>query len=217
MNIIKPRNLWRNINNILIFLIFILFIFFTWLVINRDKLSKGYIFFIEFSNAHGIQEGTRLRMRGIQIGHIKNVKMNLNSILVLAHVDSDKTLIPKNSIIEANQTGLLNDTIIDIIPLDKVHINDVKSVNIFANDCSTYSLICHLDYLEGDRGLNYDDLVRAATRISQRFDDPSFFNVFYLFLQNSLELSDDILDITTEASNLLNLIYKFIYSSIQSD
>ena len=189
-----------------------------WFFIKNNKMTNGYSFFIEFNNAHGIKPGTTIRIRGINIGYIKKIKIDLNSVLVLAYIYSPKTLIPRNAIVETNQTGLLNDTVIDVVPLDKIRVNNnqLNNISVFSDNCSTFSIICHLDYLEGDRGLNYDDLVRAATRISQRFDDPSFFNVFYLFLQNGLELSDDMISVTSEVLNIVNLLYHFMIAFFEN-
>nr|YP_010986034.1 hypothetical protein NDC12_pgp184 [Polyopes affinis]WOL36952.1 hypothetical protein [Polyopes affinis] len=135
-------------------------------------------------------------MRGISIGYVKNIKMNLNTILVLVHIKSSNIFVPKNAIIETSQTGLLNDSVIDIIPLEKILVENVKSVNVFSKTCLDSKFLCNLSHAYGERGLNYDDLVRAATRISQRFDDPRFFNLCYMFLQNSIEISEDIVNIT---------------------
>ena len=212
----KSRNLWLKINNIIVFLISIIFVIFVWWIINGGTNNKGYTLFIQFNNAHGIKPGTALRMRGLKIGYIKHLKIDLNSILVLVHINSTNILIPKNSIVETNQTGLLNDCVIDIIPLEKVNASSLINVDVFSSKCIKSRFMCHLNYLEGDRGLNYDDLIRAATRISQRFDDPSFFNVFYLFLQNSIDLSEDILNITVDISSLLALFYRYIYTSFSS-
>lgn len=215
MNKIKTRNLWVSIFNIILFIAGIFFTICIWLSINSGITNKGYSFFLEFNNAHGIKEGTSVRMRGIAVGSIKSMKMDLNSIVVLVYINSAKTFIPRNAIIETNQTGLLNDTVIDIIPLRTIPKEDILQVSVFSENCNESSMICHLDFLEGDRGLNYDDLVRAATRISQRFDDPNFFNVFYLFLQNSLEISDDMMKITTDISHLLTIMYQFIFLFFQ--
>lgn len=212
MNKIRSQKFSIKISKTLFFFISILFTFFLWLIISCNTKSKGYSLFIEFNNAHGIKMGTSLRMRGVNIGYIKGVKTGLNSILVLVYITSTNILIPKNSIIETNQTGLLNDTVIDILPLERIDNRNVDRIDLFSRDCIKSRFVCHLSCLEGDRGLNYDDLVRAATRISQRFDDPSFFNIFYLFLQNSVELSDDILSMTVDVSNLLTLLYKSLYN-----
>ena len=47
--------------------------------------------------------------------------------------------------------------------------------------------------------------MRATTRISQRFDDPRFFNLFYIFLHNGIELSDNIVYLSLQ---LLDLLYR---------
>lgn len=65
-------------------------------------------------------------------------------------------------------------------------------------------------YVTGDRGLNYDDLVRSTTRISQRFDDPRFFNLFYVFLQNSIELTDVILELVMSALDVTSVGYIYL-------
>nr|QCI08211.1 hypothetical protein [Pterothamnion crispum] len=156
-------------------------------------------------------------MRGINIGYIKTLKMNINSILVLAYIKSSNILIPKNSIIETNQTGLFNDTVIDIVPLEQINQYQFKSINIFHKNCLTSDLLCNNQYIIGDRGLNYDDLIRATTRIAQRFDDPRFFSLFYFFLQNSLEISDDIILFMDDITNISYLLHMFLRNFLLSN
>nr|YP_010952182.1 hypothetical protein Ycf22 [Gloiopeltis furcata]WMP13851.1 hypothetical protein Ycf22 [Gloiopeltis furcata] len=212
MNKIRSKNFVVNIKNLIVFLFFMFFTIIIWLTLNSNSVNRGYLLFIEFKNAYGIKQGTSIRMRGMNIGHIKNTRINLNSILVLAHINSRNILIPRNSIIETNQTGLLNDTVIDIIPLENIEIIDRQSLDVFSLECAQSNIICNLSIVEGDRGLNYDDLVRATTRISQRFDDPSFFHLFYLFLQNSIELSSDLINISMDISSVAELLHRYAFS-----
>lgn len=133
--------------------------------------------------------------------------MDFNSILVLVYIESSKIFIPKNCIIEVSQTGLLSDSVIDIIPLEAVSSDEIINLDLFSKECYSSKFICNLSYLYGYRGLNYDDLVRAATRISQRFDDPRFFHSFYLFIQNSLSVSNDLVYLVNDFANITNLFY----------
>lgn len=215
MNKIRSRNIWLDAKYLLAFFFFIFFTISLCLVINFQVVRKSYSVFIEFHNAHGIKKGTQVRIRGINIGSVKNVKIAYNSIIVLAHLQSSEILIPKNSIIETNQTGLLNESVIDIIPLENIKTNHTVDINPFSSKCLKSKFICHLSYLEGDRGLNYDDLVRATTRISQRFDDPRFFNLFYIFLQNSIDVSDSILDLTIDVSDIIAIVSYSMYKFFQ--
>nr|YP_009332753.1 hypothetical chloroplast RF22 [Membranoptera weeksiae]AHZ94765.1 hypothetical chloroplast RF22 [Membranoptera weeksiae] len=141
--------------------------------------------------------------------------MKINSIVVLVYIKSSKILIPKRSIIETNQTGLFNDIVIDIIPLGQLPVIKQLStkeidINVFSNNCLKSKFLCNYHYLYGGRGLNYDDLMRAATRISQRFDDPRFFSLFYIFLQNNIDISDDILYVFKNISYILYLFMNII-------
>jgi len=151
-------------------------------------------------------------MRGVNIGYIKSLKINPNSVLVSIYIKSQTIFIPRNSIIETNQTSLFSNTIIDIIPLEKISINNLQTFNVFDKNCNKLNILCNNDYLVGDRGLNYDDLIRATTRIAQRFDDPRFFNLFYLFLQNTIEVSDDFILIITNISKYSYHLYLFLQS-----
>ena len=207
---IKSAILWKHIKSILLLFIFICLTVCLCFFININLYQDRYSVFIEFKSAYGIREGTNLRMRGVNIGYVKKIKIDINSILLLVSIKSKNILIPKNSIIETNQTGLLNETVIDIVPLDNLNYQIIKQVNVFSEDCYKFNIVCHLNCMQGERGLNYDDLVRAATRISQRFDDPNFFNIFYLFLQNSIELSDNLLSITLDTSNFIFIVYNFL-------
>ena len=146
-------------------------------------------------------------MRGVNIGYIKNIKMDLNSILVLVYINSTHIFIPKNCVIEINQTGLLSDFIIDIIPLESIYISEVRHLNLFSKECHKSKFVCHSNYIYGHKGLNYDDLIRAATRISQRFDDPRFFNSFYIFIQNGINTLNELNYLTNDLANISNLFY----------
>lgn len=178
------------------------------------KKKQGYSLFIEFSNSYGIKKGTYIYFRGVQVGYIKNIYMKVNSVIVIAHINSPKILLPKNSLIETNQTGLFNDTIVDIIPLETIKAQ-YFNINVFSFTCLKTNILCHNHYLKGYRGLNYDDLVRAATRISQRFDDPRFFTLFYLFLQNSIDISNEILDTLNSTSSIIYIFVHFMKSYLK--
>lgn len=149
-------------------------------------------------------------MRGVNIGYIESLQVNTNYVIVLACIKSKYTLIPKSSIIETNQTGLFNDTTIDIIPLKQLSSGDFNHIDVFSQSCLHSNSLCNYHYIQGERGLNYDDLIRATTRIAQRFDDPRFFNLFYLFLQNCIDISDEVVLVASDISSILSLFHSWI-------
>ena len=190
-----------------VFLLFtILFSLFSWLYINQHNCKKGYSVFIEFDHAHGIKPGSPVRLRGLIVGSVVQLSSELNSVLALVKFNSATLLIPRNSLVETNQTGLLNDSVLDIVPLGAIVSNHYNVLNPLSSNCNDKYIFCHLSYIQGDRGLNYDDLIRATTRISQRFDDPRFFNLFYMFLHNSVEITDHFLETCVDLTDCLNLL-----------
>lgn len=152
-------------------------------------------------------------MRGVNIGYIQSLKINLNSVLVTAYINSTNILIPKKSVIETNQTSLFNNTIIDITPLIIYDKLDSQLVNVLDKKCYSSAFLCNYQYVVGHRGLNYDDLIRATTRIVQRFDDPRLFSFFYFFLYNGLETFDELPTIISSTGDILNVLY-YIFKSI---
>ena len=196
----------KYLRNLLIF--FLGFFLLLFLYSCKHKQSK-YSFFIEFNDANGIMVGTPIRMRGIIIGVAHSIQLKLNCVLVLATIYSDDIIISKKSFIETTQTGLLNESVIDIVPLEYFNIQPIYSpLSVY---CDSSKIICNNMYMVGDRGLNYDDLVRSTTRISQRFDDPHFFYLFYSFLHSSKDLIDSISLFSTFVFDTLDIGSKQIY------
>nr|YP_010951486.1 Ycf22 [Laurencia catarinensis]WMP12425.1 Ycf22 [Laurencia catarinensis] len=165
---------------------------------------------MEFSSAYGLKKGTNVNFKGVTIGYVYNISVKPNKVVVLIHVNSSDILIPKNSLIESNQVGLFNDVVIDITLLDNLYSFEYRYVHPSSIQCLRSPFICSNFYVKGYKGLNYDDLVRATTRISQRFDDPRFFSLFYILLQNSIDLSSEIIYLVNYTSyllfNLANLV-----------
>nr|BED43124.1 Ycf22 protein [Pyropia sp. Myanmar_A]BED43321.1 Ycf22 protein [Pyropia sp. Myanmar_B]BED43518.1 Ycf22 protein [Pyropia sp. Myanmar_C] len=194
---------YKNTNKELIGACFLGFVTFLsiglWHVINKTSQHQSYKAFIEFDSAYGIQEGTSVRLRGLPIGKVIGISQSSDSILTSIKIKSSNTIIPKTSLIETNQTGLLNDTVIDIIPLDNLAKDSyfIKEGPLSKN-CDNKQIVCNLNYLRGERGLNYDDLIRATTRISQRFDDPNLFYGLYYLMGNIIKLSNNFVNFTEQ-------------------
>nr|YP_010198155.1 hypothetical protein LK226_pgp151 [Gracilaria ornata]UAD86571.1 hypothetical protein [Gracilaria ornata] len=150
-------------------------------------------------------------MRGINIGYVNKIQVKYNYVLIKVNISMSSVLIPKNSLVETTQTGLLNDTVIDITPLNNIITQDIENMNVFAKSCAKSVFVCHYDYIKGERGLNYDDLVRAATRISQRLDDPTLFNLVNILLQNTIYISNEFIEFTDSIVNTAILIYDYLY------
>ena len=56
------------------------------------------------------------QIRGVPVGSVLSVQPSLEQVNVLVEIKEPTTVIPRNSLIEANQSGLIAESLIDITP-----------------------------------------------------------------------------------------------------
>lgn len=140
--------------------------------------ERSYKFLIQFANANGMKEGAMVRYRGFQVGRILSIKPNSNGVTVEVEINSSKLIIPRDIIIEANQSGFIGETSIDIKPksITQQVSDEIQSLNPLAKNCQQPPvIICHQDRLQGIVGVSFDELLRTTTEFSVLYSDPQFF------------------------------------------
>ncbi|KAG4958864.1 hypothetical protein JHK87_035497 [Glycine soja] len=158
----------------------------------RSKLRK-YTATFEFDQACGICTGTPVRIRGVTVGDVIGVNPSLRSIEAIVEIEDDKTIIPRNSLVEVNQSGLLMETIIDITPRDPI---PTPSAGPLDPECSKEALIvCDREKIKGIEGVSLDKLVGIFTRLGQ--------DVEKIGIANSYSLAERAASIIEEAKPLL--------------
>nr|YP_009394713.1 hypothetical protein [Polysiphonia elongata]ARW63275.1 hypothetical protein [Polysiphonia elongata] len=196
--------------SILVFIFFAILCIFSLFSPNQ----KSYSLFIEFDDAHGLKEGTPVMYKGVNIGSVSRISLSVNKVVALLNIKSSNILLPCNTIFEANQIGLFNDIIISITPYYDCHSKIIQSSGVYGIYYNFSKFIPHNSYIQGYKGVSYDDLIRSTTRISQRFDDPRFFSLFYLLLKNSFYISDEILMLMYNSSIFLQVFMHFIFLTL---
>eukprot|EP00741_Cyanophora_paradoxa_P001693 tig00000498_g1643.t1 len=78
--------------------------------------SRSYRAHFLFDDASGIHAGTIVRLRGVPVGKVVSVSPTAAEVVVTAEFDDDANIIPKDALFEANQSGLISETVIDIKP-----------------------------------------------------------------------------------------------------
>lgn len=111
-------------------------------------------------------------------------------------VEDDKTIIPRNSLIEVNQSGLLMETIIDISPRDPI---PTPSVGPLDQDCAKEGLIvCDREKIKGQQGVSLDTLIGIFTRIGRDVEE--------IGVKNSYSLAERVFSVVEEAKPLLTQV-----------
>ncbi|KAM7505704.1 hypothetical protein LguiB_004608 [Lonicera macranthoides] len=143
----------------------------------RSRFKK-YVAVFEFAQACGICTGTPVRIRGVTVGNVVCVNPSLSNIEAVVEVDDEKTIIPKNSLIEVNQSGLLMETMIDIMPRDPI---PTPSVGPLDPDCVKEGVIvCDREKIKGYQGISLDALVGIFTRLGREVEEIGIANTYAL-------------------------------------
>ncbi|KAE9596280.1 hypothetical protein Lalb_Chr17g0347631 [Lupinus albus] len=143
----------------------------------RSNFRK-YTAVFEFSQACGICTGTPVRIRGVTVGNVIRVNPSLRNIEAIVEVEDDKTIIPRNSLIEVNQSGLLMETIIDISPRNPI---PTPSLGPLDKDCPKEGVIvCDRERIKGQQGVSLDALVGIYTRLGRDVEEIGIINSYSL-------------------------------------
>ncbi|KAH6756883.1 trigalactosyldiacylglycerol2 [Perilla frutescens var. hirtella] len=143
----------------------------------RSKFNK-YLAVFEFDQASGICTGTPIRIRGVNVGNVVRVNPSLRNIEAIVEIEDDSIIIPRNSVVEVNQSGLLMETLIDITPQDPI---PAPSVGPLHGGCVREGLIvCDRQKIKGHQGVSLDALVGIFTRIGREVEGIGVANTFSL-------------------------------------
>ncbi|KAL6546186.1 Protein TRIGALACTOSYLDIACYLGLYCEROL 2, chloroplastic [Orobanche minor] len=161
----------------------------------RSRFNK-YLAVFEFDQASGICTGTPVRIRGVHVGNVIRVNPSLKSIEAIVEIEDDKVILPHNSLIEVNQSGLLMETLIDITPRDPI---PTPSVGPLHTDCVKEGLIvCDRQKIKGHQGVSLDALVGIFTRIGREVEE--------IGVMNAYSIAERVASVIVEARPLLTKI-----------
>jgi phospholipid/cholesterol/gamma-HCH transport system substrate-binding protein len=143
-----------------------------------------------FENTLGMQEGTAVRYRGVPIGRVSTINPSTNEVEVSVEITDAKLRIPSDSLIEANQSGLIGETTIDITPTGPLESTEL-AVSPVGEDCVSTLIICNGDRLQGEVGASYEALIRSAEELANAFADEDIMANLKRTLQNAAALTEN--------------------------
>ncbi|KAH8958884.1 hypothetical protein BDL97_06G050700 [Sphagnum fallax] len=141
----------------------------------RGATTRKYEVVLEFAIAQGITVGTSVRIRGVEVGNVVEVRPSLQRIDAVVELVDSGIVIPRNALVEVNQAGLVSETLIDItprLPLPKPSLGPLDL------GCSDEGLIvCDRESIKGEQGVSLDELVGICIKLARQVDDMGVANM----------------------------------------
>lgn len=154
-----------------------------------------------FENTLGMQEGAAVRFRGVPVGRVRAITPSANQVLVAVDIASSDLRIPSNALIQANQSGLIGETTIDITPVDLLSGSEV-ALSPVGPDCDSAIIICNGDQLQGEVGASFESLIRSAEELASAFADPEIINDLKTTLKTATVLTENATVLAAELTTL---------------
>jgi phospholipid/cholesterol/gamma-HCH transport system substrate-binding protein len=170
--------------------------------------NQKYMINAQFAEAAGIQQGGAVRFRGIRVGKIANIKPNENGVDVTLEITDPTLKIPRNSIAEVSQTGLIGEPVIEIVPQGGSVTLAANSPNAVDSNCDGSAIVCNNTAMSGRAGASFNELLRRATALVNRYESPEIVDGLKKTLANASQAAADISVLSKKFGDLPDSIKK---------
>lgn len=167
---------------------------------------RDFQFTVTFENAGGMQIGTPVRYRGVTVGRVVNIEPKVNGVDVLVEITQPDLVIPRDVKIESQQSGLIGENSINIIPNREI-ATELTNVKPFDPKCNEKQLIvCNNARLQGQTGASIDQLINASVSFANLYADPQFYKNLNTAITNTSRAAEGIVGLTQAVKQDLSKI-----------
>ena len=175
-------------------------VIFLWL--NRiSAAGRSYSFIVDFKDAGGMQKGAVVQYRGVKVGNIAEIKAGVNGVEVQLDINKPDLVIPRDVKIEANQSGLISESIIEITPKRTITRANVDAGPL-DKGCDPTIIVCDGSRLRGEIGISVDELIRYSSRLSEVYSRPDVYENVNQALKNTSLAAAQVAQLTRDVSSL---------------
>lgn len=167
-----------------------------------NPANRSFTVIVDFSAINGVQTGSPVRYRGVNVGRIAQISPGPNGVEVKLEIGRADLIIPLNSDVSVNQTGLLGETVLDILPRKEIAPESVAGKPLDRN-CNRDLILCENSRIRGTLGISTDELIRATIRFADVYSSPQFTGNINSLTRNSSIAASEIAQLSREVTGLV--------------
>ncbi|MGY2882315.1 MlaD family protein [Thermostichus sp. OS-CIW-28] len=149
--------------------------------------SRGFQFTVTYTNVVGLTEGSSVRLRGVTVGRVERITPQPNQVEVQVAIDQPLA-IPRNALFVTKQTGLVGETVMDILP----RLNVQLTGSPLAPDCDSSQMVCNGDVVEGTPGVDFGQLLIRLDRLLTRVNEDELFDTLNTTLEGITRVANSV-------------------------
>lgn len=154
--------------------------------------SRGFQFTVTYTNVVGLTEGSSVRLRGVTIGRVERIVPQPSQVEVQVTIDQP-LVIPRDSLFLTKQTGLVGETVMDILPQGR---GQAATGSPLAADCDSSQMVCNGDVVEGTPGVDFGQLLIRLDRLLTRVNDDELFDTLNATLEGLTRVANSVADLS---------------------
>ena len=167
-----------------------------------NPANRSFTIFADFATINGVQTGSAVRYRGVNVGRIANIVPGANGVEVKIEIGRADLVIPKESDLSVNQTGLLGETVLDITPRKDIAEGSVSGKPL-DRSCDREQILCENSRIKGVIGISTDELIRATIRFADAYSSPQFTGNINTLTKNSSVAAAEVAQLSREVTGLV--------------
>ncbi len=164
--------------------------------------NRSFSVTVDFATTGGVQPGSAVRYRGVTIGRINRISPDPNGVAVQIDIAPADLIIPRDSEVTVNQSGLLGETLLDIVPRKPLPDGAVAAKPL-DRDCNKELILCEGSRINGTLGISTDELVRASIKFANVYSDPQLTGNINSLTKNSSDAAAQITILSKEVTGLV--------------
>ncbi|MFN3360861.1 MAG: MlaD family protein [Pseudanabaenaceae cyanobacterium] len=170
----------------------------------REFGGSRFKFTAQFPLADGLVEGAAVRYRGVPVGKVQKIYPKPNGVDVVITITDSSLVIPKNSSVRTFETGILGNTIVQIVPQEDLPPG--MASNPMSADCDREKVICNGDTIAGQPGPSFTALLQEGSDLLRKIREEKILENLNTTIKSAGRAAQGVEKLTGQASSIIDAI-----------